>query len=191
MIHKNYKKILIIICLLITIASILSFIFLSIKEKKDWNEEGDTTRKIVFMSEDEKKDESEFEFEWQIEIRKIDVSAEISEGTDNNTLKNYVGHIEGTGISNSNICLAGHNNTGNYTSGNFYFDRLDELVKGDEIIYTYSNISKTFIVDEIKEVDETDLSVLEESNSTKLTLITCIKGKYHKRLCVVCKEIEK
>lgn len=189
MIHKNYKKILIIICLLITIASILSFIFLSIKEKEDWNEEGDTTRKIVFMREDEKKDESEFE--WQIEIRKIDVSAEISEGTDNNTLKNYVGHIEGTGISNSNICLAGHNNTGNYTSGNFYFDRLDELVKGDEIIYTYSNISKTFIVDEIKEVDETDLSVLEKSNSTKLTLITCIKGKYHKRLCVVCKEIEK
>ena len=85
MIHKNYKKILIIICLLITIASILSFIFLSIKEKEDWNEEGDTTRKIVFMREDEKKDESEFE--WQIEIRKIDVSAEISEGTENNTLK--------------------------------------------------------------------------------------------------------
>lgn len=182
-----HKKIIILICILISTICLITY--LNIKEKEEWNKEVDTTRKIIFTGKDEKKDESEFS--WEINIPKINMVAKISEGTDNNTLKNYVGHIEGTGLSKSNICLAAHNNTGNYTSGDFYFDRIDELVKLDEVIYTYSNISKKFIVEEIKEVDETDLSVLEESNSTKLTLITCIKGKYHKRLCVVCKEIEK
>lgn len=44
----------------------------------------------------------------------------------------------------------------------------------------------TFYVSKFKEVDETDLSVLERTDNTKLTLITCIKGKYSKRYIVEC-----
>ena len=44
-------------------------------------------------------------------------------------------------------------------------------------------------VAEIKEVEETDLSMLEQTSSDKLTLITCIKGKKKLRLCVICERI--
>lgn len=126
--------------------------------------------------------------QWSIRIPRIDVLAEVSEGSTLAVLKNYVGHIKGTGVNNSNICLAAHTNTANYSSGNFYFDKLNQLEKGDEVIYTYSNLSKKFCVNEIKIIEETDLTILASSNSTKLTLITCIKGKYHQRLCVICEE---
>ena len=86
---------------------------------------------------------------------------------------------------NGNICLAAHNNTGNYTSGNFFFDRIDELELDDYIFYTYDKNTITFKVKEIKEVDQTNLSCLENTTDTKLTLITCIKGKHEKRLVVI------
>ena len=42
---------------------------------------------------------------------------------------------------------------------------------------------------EIKEIEETDFSVLEPSTTDKLTLITCVKGQKKLRLCVICDRI--
>lgn len=44
---------------------------------------------------------------------------------------------------------------------------------------------KTYIVNEIKVVDETDLSVLEATEENRITLITCVANQKAKRLCVI------
>lgn len=43
-----------------------------------------------------------------------------------------------------------------------------------------------FCVSKCREVDEKDLSVLDNTEDTKLTLVTCITGKRDKRLIVNC-----
>ncbi|MBO5348541.1 MAG: sortase [Clostridia bacterium] len=89
---------------------------------------------------------------------------------------------------NGNICLAGHNNTANYESGNFYFDRIDELEIGDKIYYRINNQDFKFQVKEMKEVNEKDLSILDNTDTTELTLITCIQGKHSSRLIVIAEQ---
>lgn len=91
---------------------------------------------------------------------------------------------------NGNICLAGHNNTANYESGNFYFDRIDELEIGDKIYYRINNQDYIFKVEDKKIVSENDLSVLDKSEENKLTLITCIEGQRRNRLVIICTEDE-
>lgn len=136
---------------------------------------------------DEEIDEViENRYSWQINIPKLELIAPISEGTENDVLKNYVGHVRQTPCFLGNICLAAHNNTANYLYGNYYFDRIDELNIGDKVFYTYNSLNLKFKVSEIKEVYETDMSCLENNLDTKLTLITCIAGKREKRLVVIC-----
>ena len=45
--------------------------------------------------------------------------------------------------------------------------------------------TKTYITDEIKEIEETDFSVLEPTKDNRITLITCIANQRAKRLCVI------
>ena len=46
---------------------------------------------------------------WQIEIPKINLVAEISEGTSSQVIDKYVGHFENTSIWEGNVGLASHN----------------------------------------------------------------------------------
>ena len=46
---------------------------------------------------------------WQIEIPKINIVAQISEGTSNYVIDKYVGHFEDTNIWEGNVGLASHN----------------------------------------------------------------------------------
>lgn len=44
-----------------------------------------------------------------LEIPKIELSAPIKEGTDWDTMKEYIGHFENSSIWEGNVCLASHN----------------------------------------------------------------------------------
>ena len=125
-----------------------------------------------------------------IECEKIGLNAPIKETVDLDVLSTAVGHFEETPLYNGNVCLAGHN-TGVNESGEDigFFKRLNELEIGDEISYQHMFGQYIYKVSEVKEIDETDLTVLESSSSDKLTLITCVKGKEKLRLCVVCDRI--
>lgn len=142
---------------------------------------------VVLPNENDKTFQETIKYNWQINIPKLDnLVCPIQDGTDNNTLRSFVGHIKETPYDKGNICLAAHTNTANY-KGNFYFNDLNKLEAGDVVFYKYyNNFNKKFVVSEIKEVDENDISVLDDSKENKLTLITCIKGKHNKRLIVVC-----
>lgn len=107
-----------------------------------------------------------------IQIKKIKVKAPIVEGVKPFNLKTAVGHIPGTaGLGKPGNCaLAGHRS---YTFGKF-FNRLDELEIGDEIVVTTKKEDLKYKVIKIHVVTPDDVSVLEGSKDNNLiTLITC------------------
>lgn len=80
-----------------------------------------------------------------------------------------------------NVCLCSHNRG----SKAAFFENLKNIKKGMKIEYTTKYETKTYITDEIKEIEETDFSVLEPTKDNRITLITCIANQRAKRLCVI------
>ena len=117
-------------------------------------------------------------------IEKIGLNATVKEGTSEKILLNYIGHIEETATYDGNVGLAGHNRG----CENSYFARINELEKGDIIKYKTKFFERTYVVDNIKVIYETDWSLLQSTVENKLSLITCIAGKKEQRLCVQATE---
>lgn len=116
----------------------------------------------------------------------------IKEGTDLNILATSIGHFENTPFLNGNICLVAHN-SGTNKRGKYvgYFDKIKDLKKGDEIIFNNLLQTNTYKVITNKIISEKDMSVLNNADEDKITLITCVKGSKNKeyRQCVVAKKL--
>lgn len=120
------------------------------------------------------------EIEWKIEIKAISLSAKIAEGTTDQVMNKYVGHFKETQKKNGNIGLAAHNR--GYPVN--YFQNLKKLKMGDEINYTYGKFKKTYIVDKIEIIEDTDWSALENTDENRITLITCVENEPNYRRCI-------
>lgn len=106
-----------------------------------------------------------------LNIPKIDLSVGIGQGVDNETLKYSVGHFSETAMpgQKGNFCVIGHRS---YSYGEF-FNRLDEIEKNDYIIIESNNNKFKYKVTEIKVVLPTEVSVLNKTEDSEITLITC------------------
>ena len=124
---------------------------------------------------------------WQIQIPKIELVADIAEGTSKETLNKYVGHFEETQKEIGNVGLAAHNRGYNVN----YFERLKELQIDDEIIYIVNDNKKIYKVSLITIIEDTEWTYLENTNDNRLTLITCLEDVPSKRRCIQAKEKEK
>ena len=117
-----------------------------------------------------------------ISIEKIGLEkAPIADGTENKIINNYVGHFTNTAYLDGNVCLCSHNRG----SKAAYFGELKNLSVGDEITYITKYETKKYEIQEIKKIEETDFSVLEETEENKITLITCVENQKNLRLCVI------
>lgn len=117
-----------------------------------------------------------------LKIDKIGFHDLVYEGTNDAVLDKGVCHMENSSFLQGNVCLAGHNTSK-------IFGNLHTLQNGDQIVYTSFLGSKTYEITNITEIHETDWSLLQDTDENKLTLITCIKNKPFKRLCVQASEI--
>lgn len=86
---------------------------------------------------------------------------------------------------NSNVIIGGHSGD----SSNAYFNDLILLEIGDKVVLYYDNVKYIYIVDSIKEVFDTDISVLNNTGEKILTLLTCKNNDISKRIVVTCKMI--
>lgn len=121
---------------------------------------------------------------WQIEIPKIELIADIKNGTDKETLNKYVGHFIQTPLEEGNVGLAAHNRGYDVN----YFSGLKELSEGDEIIYRYNKTEKIYEVIKNKIIKDTDVNILENCDENMLTLITCVENEPEYRRCVQAEE---
>lgn len=120
-----------------------------------------------------------------LKIDKIGLVATVKEGSTSDILKEYIGHISETAKYDGNIGLAAHNRLNKYS----YFARINELEKGDIIIYKTKFNTKEYRVNKKIVIFETDWNVLKDDGTNKLTLITCIAGKKNQRLVVQAEQI--
>lgn len=149
-----------------------------ITEQEEQKTEDNTSLENEITYED--KIDSEDDILGRLIIDKIDLDGEVKEGSSNEVLEDYIGHIEETSKYDGNVGLAAHNR-GNEHS---YFARINELELGDEIIYQTKFGERRYKVTNKKEILETDWSLLGNTQENKLTLITCIRNKVNQRLCV-------
>lgn len=184
--RKDYKsmnkKIFVLFIVLILIVAI-GFLFSYDKkvieqEKQNTSEQLDNTEDVEQeVTEDDRFEEDLIGY---LKIEKINLNGTVKEGSTNEILRDYIGHIEETAKYDGNVGLAAHNRGNKYS----YFARINELEPGDEIVYTTKYGERKYIVDTKKEILETDWSKLEGTTDNRLTLITCIKNKVNQRLCV-------
>jgi LPXTG-site transpeptidase (sortase) family protein len=119
------------------------------------------------------------------EIPRFGIIAPIKEGSNQEILKVAVGHFTESSLWEGNVALASHNRS-IYAH---YFERINELQNGDEIIYKTKLGIKKYAVYENRIIESTDWSVIENTKENIITLITCVKNNTKKRLCVRAKEI--
>ena len=102
-----------------------------------------------------------------MEIPRLGMSAAVLEGTTSPTLRLGVGHIRGTAIpgASGNSVIAGHRDT--------FFRALKNIHDGDEIDLKTAATSTRYLVDWTKVVTPEDVAVMNPTNDSVLTLVTC------------------
>lgn len=112
-----------------------------------------------------------------LEIQSINFKDIVIEGTTQDSLSQGIGLFEHSNILRGNVCLAGHNT-------NRFLANLKNVKKGDTIKYSSCLGNKEYIVTTIKQIEETDWSLLEDTEDNRITIITCVKNQKNLRLCV-------
>ena len=157
------------------------------KEKDNTIVVNDIEQELTVDSDDDIDLQNEDEVIGTLEIPKLELSAPIKEGIDQEILAEYIGHFNNSSVWDGNICLAAHNRG---SSVKHYFDRINELVNGDSIIYKTKLGERSYQVIEIKEIENTDWSITDSKTDDKntITLVTCITNHPEKRFCVIAEE---
>lgn len=193
--EKNKIKIIILSSMIgiIFLSTVISTVVTTIsnENKKDNNDNlimvNNVLQDITVDSDDDIDLQDENEVIGTLEIPKLELSAPIKEGIEQEILANSIGHFNNSSIWDGNVCLASHNRG---DSVKHYFDRINELVNGDTIIYKTKLGERSYQVIQTKEIENTDWSITENKTKDKntITLVTCITNQPEKRFCVIAEE---
>ena len=112
-----------------------------------------------------------------LEIPSINFKDIVVKGTNQSSLAQGIGLFEHSKILEGNVCLAGHNT---YR----FLANLKNVQKGDIIKYSSALGNKEYRITTIKQIQETDWSMLEDTEDNRITIITCVRNKPELRLCV-------
>ena len=119
-----------------------------------------------------------------LKIPSIGVSVKIYEGTDSGQLAKGAGHFTDTSIWDGNVSLAAHNR-----GTNNYFGKIHTLKPGDTVTLTTKMGTRTYAVDSVKKITETDNSDTAATWENCVTLFTCVRDERDYRWCVRAVEV--
>ena len=117
-----------------------------------------------------------------LEIPSINFKDIVIEGTTQETLAQRIGLFEHSNILQGNVCLAGHNTSR-------FLANLKNVKEGDIIKYSSCLGNKEYTITTIKQIEETDWSMLEKTEDNRITIITCVRNQPTQRLCVQALEV--
>lgn len=167
------------IIIFITLITIFILYYFNNKNKEKTPEEIIDEKTVNILSEENT------DIIGNLKIESIDLNAPIKDGTEMSVLKTAIGHFNDTPYFNGNICLAAHNRGYNQN----FFEKLNEVQKGDKVEYITKYATYEYEVTDIKIIEETDLTVLNPTEKDQITMITCIANQRDKRLCVVASKV--
>ena len=177
---RNINIISIIISLIILLIINIFSIKFDIPNNSKTQQEQIIAETTIEKNEIKKEEAIEEKLDWYIEIPSIMLKAPIKETTESQVLNKYVGHFEETSLQEGNIGLAAHNR--GYEKN--YFSKINLLKKGEKIKYKYYDFEKSYKIETIKIIKDTDWTYLENTQKNCITLITCVENKPQKRLCI-------
>ena len=119
-----------------------------------------------------------------LKIPSIGVSVKIYEGTDSGQLAKGAGHFTDTSIWDGNVSLAAHNR-----GTNNYFGKIHTLKPGDTVTLTTKMGTRTYAVESVKKITETDNSDTAATWENRVTLFTCVRDERDYRWCVRAVEV--
>ncbi len=180
---KIIKYILIIVTVIIALF-VAKFLLTFIPEEK--GQENQMVENTVIEDEEDMEVQFAEDIIGKLKIPKLNIEAEIKEGTDLDTLASYIGHFKNTPLWDGNVALASHNRGSQVVH---YFEGIHLLQEGDEIIYITNLGERRYSVYNTKEIESTDWSITTDTEENILTLITCVANQPEKRLCVQAKEV--
>ena len=130
------------------------------EEQTDWSEK----RKAEYL-ESLRQDAGTTLAVLRIPSRNIEVP--VLDSTDDLALNRGAGHIEGTALpgETGNVAIAAHRDG--------FFRGLKDIQVGDEIELTTLEGQQSFVVSRVDIVDPYEVSVLDPTNESVVTLITC------------------
>lgn len=115
-----------------------------------------------------------------LEIPALELKEAVAYGIDTVTLESGLGFYPQSGVpAKGNVSIAGHRNMAGSP-----FLKLNELVKGDQILLEYDGKLYTYAVDSVFITNDRDWSVIDPTPQPALTLTTCdpairpLDGKY-------------
>lgn len=118
-----------------------------------------------------------------LSIPKLKLSVSVFETDDEmEAMTHGLAHFKTTSAWDGNIAVCGHNVNFDLTDG--YFKNIPTLKIGDTITYKTALGSRTYTVETVTSVAETDWSYLGRTEDNRLTLVTCISGQPRMRLIV-------
>jgi len=137
--------------------------------------------------------------EFSLSIPSLNVEAPILQDVDptnadiyNKALQGGVAHMTGTalpGDDKGNIFIYGHSSASAASKYDKVFAGLNDLNNSDSINVLYKGKSFIYLVTDKKIVEKTDMTVLDQTLSEQLTLMTCWPiGTDEQRLVVIAKK---
>ena len=124
----------------------------------------------------------------------VPVSWNVSDANTLPALENGVAHYLGTALPGQpgNVFISGHSSFYWWNKGSFkeIFALLDKMQIGDNIYISYHGALYTYRVIDKKTVKPSDMSVLNQTNTKTLSLMTCVPvGTNLNRLIVTAQQI--
>ena len=118
-----------------------------------------------------------------LKIPAINLTVKTYEGTDSAALLKGVGHFSNTSLWSGNVAFAAHNR--GVTN---HFGKIHTLNVGDTITYTTKLGTRSYAVHSVSKIAVDDLSVLNDSATNIITLVTCVMDQPQYRWCVKASE---
>ena len=107
-----------------------------------------------------------------LKVPDLGLSVAVYDNAQRPALELGAGWVEGTAKpgESGNVAIAGHRDG--------FFRPLEQIRTGQEIVLVTAEQSLRYLVDDVSIVDPLDVSVLEPSSQSMLTLITCYPFRY-------------
>ena len=119
-----------------------------------------------------------------IKIPSLKINMKVWEGETNASMKKGLGHYSSTSAWDGNVGVCGHNRGTKYAIGS-----IKNLERGDTITYTTIYGTRTYAVETVKIISNSDWSYLQATSDNRITLTTCLADHPESRVVVQAVEI--
>ena len=119
-----------------------------------------------------------------IKIPSLKINMKVWEGETDASMKKGLGHYSSTSAWDGNVAVCGHNRGAKYVIGS-----IKNLEQGDTITYTTVYGTRTYAVETVTVISNTDWSYLQSTAGNRITITTCLAD--HPESRVVVQAVEK